>query len=106
MKTKLFLLLLISFVVSGVKSQDSQEVVDFYNLKIDELVGKWQNISSDYEEEKTNHVYAKVFTSPVLYKSVITDAFSVEDAKEEGEAPVLTGPCWRRCQNCRPLNCT
>ena len=65
MKTKFFLLLLISFVVSGVKSQDSQEVVDFYNLKIDELVGKWQNISSDYEEEKTNPVYAKVFTSPV-----------------------------------------
>ena len=86
MKTKFFLLLLISFVVSGVKSQDSQEVVDFYNLKIDELVGKWQNISSDYEEEKTNHVYAKVFTSPVLYKSVITDAFSVEDTKTEGDA--------------------
>ena len=39
MKTKLFLLMLISFVVTGAKAQDNQEIVDYYNLKIDELVG-------------------------------------------------------------------
>lgn len=85
MKTKLFLLLLISFVVTGAKSQDCQEIMDYYNLKIDELVGKWQEISSDYDEEKTNPVYAKVFTTPVLYNSVIKNAFNVEDESEERE---------------------
>ena len=85
MKTKLFLLLLISFVVSGAKSQDNQEIVDYYNLKIDELVGKWQDVSSDYDEEKTNPVYAKVFTTPVLYNSVIRNAFSTEIEAEESD---------------------
>ncbi len=85
MKTKLFLLLLISFVVSGAKSQDNQEIVDYYNLKIDELVGKWQDVSSDYDEEKTNPVYAKVFTTPVLYNSVIRNAFSTETEAEESD---------------------
>ena len=86
MKTKLFFLLLISFSVIGVKAQSSQEIVDYYNLKIDELVGKWQEISSDYDEEKTNPVYAKVFTTPILYKSVINKAFSAEDENEGVEA--------------------
>ena len=85
MKTKLFLLLLISFVVTGAKSQDNQEIVDYYNLKIDELVGKWQDVSSDYEEEKTNPVYAKVFAAPVLYKSVIKNAFSTETENVESD---------------------
>ena len=60
MKTKLFLLMLISFVVTGAKAQDNQEIVDYYNLKIDELVGKWQDLSVENDEEKTNPVYAKV----------------------------------------------
>ena len=79
MRTKLLLLLLVSFVVAGAKSQDNQEIVDYYNLKIDELVEKWQNVSVDYEEEKTNPVYAKVFTTPVLYNSVIDKAFDTEE---------------------------
>lgn len=85
MRTKLFLFLLISFAVSGVKSQNSQEIVDYYNLKIDELVGKWQDVTSDYDEDKTSHVYAKVFSSPVLYSSVIENAFSTEEKSEESE---------------------
>ncbi len=85
MKTKLFFLMLISFVVTGVKAQDNQEIVDYYNLKIDELVEKWQNVSSDYEEEKTNPVYARVFTTPVLYNSVIEKAFNPETESEENE---------------------
>lgn len=85
MKTKLFLLLLISFVVTGAKAQDNQEIVDYYNLKIDELVGKWQDVSADYDEEKTNPVYAKVFTTPVLYKSVIEKAFTPETVTEESD---------------------
>ena len=85
MKTKLLFLLLISFVVTGAKSQDNQEILDYYNLKIDELVGKWQDVSSDYDEEKTNPVYAKVFTTPVLYNSVIKNAFSTETKSEESD---------------------
>ena len=85
MKTKLFLLLLISFVVAGAKSQNNQDVVDYYNLKIDELVGKWQTLSLDDEEEKTNPVYAKVFTTPVLYNSVIEKAFTTEENAVESD---------------------
>ena len=85
MKTKLFLLMLISFVVTGAKAQDNQEIVDYYNLKIDELVGKWQDLSVENDEEKTNPVYAKVFTTPVLYNSVIEKAFSTESANEESD---------------------
>lgn len=85
MKTKLFLLMLISFVVTGAKAQDNQEIVDYYNLKIDELVGKWQDLSVENDEEKTNPIYAKVFTTPVLYNSVIENAFSTESANEESD---------------------
>lgn len=85
MRTKLFILLLLSVVVTGAKSQDNQGVVDYYNLKIDELVEKWQDLSADYNEDKTNPVYAKVMTSPVLYKSVIDKAFDTEYNPEEGD---------------------
>lgn len=77
--------MLISFVVTGAKAQDNQEIVDYYNLKIDELVGKWQDLSVENDEEKTNPVYAKVFTTPVLYNSVIENAFSTESANEESD---------------------
>ena len=86
MKTKFFLLLLVSFVAFDAKSQSSQEIVDYYNFKIDELVGKWQTVSSELDEEKTNPVYAKVFTSPILYKSVIKKAFDVETTSDDSEA--------------------
>lgn len=85
MRTKLLSLLLISFIAVTVKAQNSQDVVDYYNLKIDELVSKWQDVSSDYDEEKTNHVYAKVFTSPVLYSSVIENAFGTSDESDESD---------------------
>lgn len=85
MKTKLLSLLFISFVALNVKAQSNQEVMDYYNMKIDEIVNKWQNVSSDYDEEKTNHVYAKVFTSPVLYSSVIGHAFGDGSAREESD---------------------
>ncbi len=77
--------MLISFIVTGAKAQNNQEIVDYYNLKIDELVGKWQTISDDYDEEKTNPIYAKVMTSPVLYNSVIDKAFSAEADDENKE---------------------
>lgn len=79
MKTKLSLLLFFSLVISGVKAQSNQETLDYYNLKIDELVSKWQNVSEEFEEEKTNHVYAKLFTSPILYNSVIENAVELEE---------------------------
>ncbi len=85
MRTKLLLLLLVFFVAVGAKSQDCQGVVDYYNLKIDELVGKWQDISVDDDEDKTNPVYAKVFTTPVLYKSVIDKAFCAGEDDEESD---------------------
>ena len=79
MKTKLSLLLFLSLAIFGVKAQSNQETLDYYNLKVDELVSKWQNVSDEFEEDKTNHVYAKVFTSPVLYNSVVEKAVEVSE---------------------------
>ena len=82
MKAKLSLLLFVSLVVFSVKAQNSQETLDYYNLKIDEVVSKWQNISDDYEEDKTNYIYAKVFTSPVLYNSVVEKAVEINNVEK------------------------
>ena len=79
MKAKLSLLLFVSLTICGVKAQSNQEALDYYNLKIDELVSKWQVVSDDFEEDKTNHIYAKVFTAPVLYSSVVEKAVEITD---------------------------
>ena len=87
MKTKftLFLFMVSTFFVS--MAQNS-EVVDYYNLKIDELVARWQNLAVD-TEEKTDPVYARMFASPVLYNSVLGAAFGL-DENEPADAESLT----------------
>lgn len=77
-----------ALAVSATVAQNNKDIVDYYNLKIDELVGKWQDVSLDYEEEKTNPVYAKVFASPVLYSSVIEQAFGTGSETESESEPL------------------
>ena len=77
MKTKclcslFFVSLFFSFAC---KAQDGKEVVDYYNLKIDELLANWQNAAALSDNGNTNPVYARLFASPVLYGSVVDRAF-------------------------------
>lgn len=81
MKTKclcslFFVSLFFSFAC---KAQDGKEVVDYYNLKIDELLANWQNAAALSDNGNTNPVYARLFASPVLYGSVVDRAFGADE---------------------------
>lgn len=80
MKNKYAFLLLFFMACSAVMAQNN-DVVDYYNLKIDELVAKWQKTSLDNEEGDTDPVYAKIFVTPVLYSSVVDKAFGFDEAE-------------------------
>ena len=74
MKLKYNLLLLSFCVVFTATSQNSQ-VYRFFNKGIDTIVKEANEIDSDYEEDKSNHVYSRMFSIPILYdadrKSVV-----------------------------------
>lgn len=86
MRTKLLLLLLLFVTVMQMQAQNSP-VYDYFNKGIDELVAAANKVNGDYDEEKTNHVYSRMFTSPVLYKAVLGNAVAdVSGDDEEGNA--------------------
>lgn len=57
-------------------AQDNSSVFDYYNAKIDEAVSAAGTVSPEIADEDANPVYAKLFMSPVLYSSVVEEAFS------------------------------
>lgn len=87
MKTKLFLLL---FMVPALHVQAQKSpVYDFFDKGIDAIAAEASVVNDDYEEEKTNHVYSRMFSSPVLYGSVIEKAFSCMEQEGETESEML-----------------
>lgn len=87
MKTKLFLLL---FMVPALQMQaQKSQVYDFFDKGIDAIAAEASVVNDDYEEEKTNHVYSRMFSSPVLYGSVIEKAFSCTEQEGEAESEML-----------------
>lgn len=87
MKTKLFLLL---FMVPALQMQaQKSQVYDFFDKGIDAIAAETSVVNDDYEEEKTNHVYSRMFSSPVLYGSVIKKAFSCTEQEDEAESEML-----------------
>lgn len=87
MKTKLFLLL---FMVPALHVQAQKSpVYDFFDKGIDAIAAEASVVNDDYEEEKTNHVYSRMFSSPVLYGSVIEKAFSCMEQEGEAESEML-----------------
>lgn len=87
MKTKLFLLL---FMVPALQMQaQKSQVYDFFDKGIDAIAAEASVVNDDYEEEKTNHVYSRMFSSPVLYGSVIKKAFSCTEQEDEAESEML-----------------
>lgn len=78
MRTVFLQILLSVFSFQSVLAQNNSELLDYYNAKIDAEVEAMKEIHGDADEGKTNHVYAKMFTSPILYHSVIGNAFGIE----------------------------
>lgn len=88
MKAKLSLLLLLSVVVLNATAQKSS-VYNFFDKGIDALVEVSGNLDSDYEEEKTNHVYSRMFSTPVLYNSVLNKACAGQEDTGETDSEML-----------------
>lgn len=88
MKTKLSLLLLFSFVAFSAMSQKSS-VYKFFNKGIDALVQESNNVDEDYDEEKSNPVYSRLFSTPVLYSSVLNKACAKTDEDENSDSEMV-----------------
>ena len=88
MKLKYNLLLLSFCVVFTATSQNSQ-VYRFFNMGIDAIVKEANEIDSDYEEDKSNHVYSRMFSIPVLYDAVINKACAGGEAEDESDSELL-----------------
>ncbi len=88
MKTRLSLFL--SLVVSAVLlNAQNSATYDYFSNGIEELVAAAGDTGDVQEEEKTNHVYSRMFTSPVLYESVLRKAFSCNDEESEACSEML-----------------
>ena len=88
MRAKLTFLTLL-FAVSSVVAQNESTVYNYYNSKIDEAVLAVNSPVVEDEAGETNPVYARLFTSPVLYKSVVKGAFANEDANDAADSEKL-----------------
>lgn len=88
MKLKYNLLLLSFCIVFTATSQNSQ-VYRFFNKGIDAIVKEANEIDFDYEEEKSNHVYSRMFSIPVLYDAVINKACAGGEAEDESDSELL-----------------
>ena len=83
MKTKTFLFLLLSLLQLPLGAQNSS-AYRYFDKGIDRIVKESEtNVSA--EEERTNHVYSRLFSSPVLYESVVGKAFA-GNGDNEGES--------------------
>lgn len=62
-------------------------VYNYFNKGIDAIAAEANVIGDSKEDEKTNHVYSRMFSSPVLYSDVIERAFSNgnDDAGNESD---------------------
>lgn len=85
MRTRICLLLSAVVAAIAVEAQNSK-VFDYFNRGIDKMVAESGKVDSDYEEEKSNHVYSRMFSSPVLYNSVVANAFSGEEDESDENA--------------------
>ena len=79
MKTKPIISLFALCAFTAATAQDKTGVYDYFNAKIDEAVSA-AAVVEETSAEDANHVYARLFSSPVLYNSVIKGACAGKDA--------------------------
>jgi hypothetical protein len=89
MKTRLSITVFMMFVLATVSAQDNSSVYDYYNSKIDEAVAMAGEAIQNEGQDDVNPAYAKLFVSPVLYKSVLKEAFSGEGEDVAKSDPTL-----------------
>ena len=82
-------LLLLSLLVTLTATSQNSAVYRFFNKGIDAIVAQSNEIDSDYEEEKSNHVYSRMFSTPVLYSSVINKACAGDDSEGCSDSEML-----------------
>lgn len=88
MKTKLIFPLFALFAFTVATAQDNTGVYDYFNARIDEAVSA-ATVVKDAGAEDANHVYARLFSSPVLYNSVIKGACAGKDAAMESDIKAM-----------------
>lgn len=71
MKTLLKVILLSLFFCSTAWAQNPSLVYEYFNNGIDELVSAAGKVDGQLQEEKSNHVYSRLFSMPTLYSSLI-----------------------------------
>ena len=77
-----------SFVAFSAMSQKSS-VYKFFNKGIDALVQESNNIDEEYDEEKSNPVYSRLFSTPVLYNSVLNKACAKTEDDENSDSETV-----------------
>ena len=88
MKTRYLLLLLFLSPLMSLHAQRSA-VYNYFDKGIDGLVAEANSVDTEYEEGKSNHVYSRMFSSPVLYDAVVSKAFSCSEEGEEAESEMV-----------------
>ena len=83
MKTKLLIFLFFILASFRIAAQHKPDLVKYYSAGIDSLVAQSRVVNEDYEEEKTNPAYAKLFASTVLYSNVLEKAFTADDRDKD-----------------------
>ena len=88
MKTKPIISLFALCAFTAATAQDKTGVYDYFNAKIDEAVSA-AAVVEETGAEDANHVYARLFSSPVLYNSVIKGACAGKDAVTESDIKAM-----------------
>ena len=88
MKTKPIISLFALCAFTAATAQDKTGVYDYFNAKIDEAVSA-AAVVEETGSEDANHVYARLFSSPVLYNSVIKGACAGKDAVTESDIKAM-----------------
>ena len=88
MKTKLTISLFSLFALSVATAQNNAGVYEYFNSKIDEAVSAAAVVDGE-DADDSNPVYAKLFSTPVLYESVVEGAFAGNDDAVESDVKAM-----------------
>lgn len=90
MKIKVTFLALLTLVEFAAVAQKSSVIYDYYNSRIDEFVAAaGEDAAAADEVGDADPVYAKLFVSPVLYSSVVKEAFSCNEESPASESEAM-----------------
>ena len=83
-------LLLLFFVFAMTATSQNIQVYRFFNKGIDAIVAGSNELDPDYEEEKSNHIYSRLFSIPLLYSSVIRNACAGNESEGDCDSHMIS----------------